>query len=90
VLDGPQPGFDDRGKVIDVEDGQVAQAVFQHGPGAFNRLSIVRGALASQAWARRLSAGRACFGWWSGPGGCGAATGVKVGRRGRWGDGHPP
>ena len=41
-------------------------------------------------WARRLLAGRACFGWSNGRGGCGDAAWTETGRRGLCGRGHPP
>ena len=43
-----------------------------------------------QLQACRLSAGRACSGWWSGPSGCGLAIRKEAGRRGRCRHGRPP
>src|SRR5262245_28150719 len=90
VLHPPQPGFDQCGELGEVVFGQVGQGSFQMRPERFNRLFIVQGLLASWARARRLLAGRACFGWWSGPSGCGAGAGEKTARRGWRGQGHPP
>src|SRR5215468_3525173 len=49
VLDALEPVLDDRGELAHVPDGEVAQAVFRVGPGALNRLSIVRASLAKRA-----------------------------------------
>src|SRR5689334_14527331 len=51
---------------------------------------MVQAALDGRGLARRLSAGRACFGWWSGLSGCGHVTGRGRGRRGWCGCGHLP
>jgi hypothetical protein len=90
VLHSLEPGLDQRGELAEVAFGQVGQGPLEVRPDRLNRLFIVRGALAGRVWARRLSAGRACFGWWSGLCGCGAAAGGMAGRRGWRGRGHPP
>jgi hypothetical protein len=51
---------------------------------------MVHASLDSQVRARRLSAGRACFGWLSGPSGCGHAGWREAGRRGGRERGRPP
>ena len=77
VLHPPQPGLDQRGELGEVAVGQVGQGSFEVRPERLNRLFIVQGLLASWARARRLLAGRACFGWLSWPGGCRPVTWPK-------------
>jgi hypothetical protein len=48
----------------------------------------VHGSLDKGLLARRLSAGRACCGWWSWPGSYEHATLLEAERRGRRGRGH--
>ena len=51
---------------------------------------MVHASLDSRVCARRLSAERACFGWWSRPSGCGHGSWREAGRRGGRGRGRPP
>lgn len=69
VLHPAQPGLNQRGELADGVLDQLGQGPFQQRPGRLSRLAIVHGSLARRAWARRLSAGRAWSGWWSGLGG---------------------
>ena len=52
------------GEELALDDGEVD----------LSRFAMVHGALDRRVRARRLSAGRGCFGWSSGPSGCGQAT----------------
>ena len=89
VLDALEPVLHDRGQPVRCPAGaQVAEAVFHGGPGAFSRFAIVQGSLGKRMCARRLSAGRACSGWSSGPGSCEHAPPREAGRRRRHGRGH--
>jgi hypothetical protein len=74
--------------VADVLLDRVRQRPFQVRPDRLNRFVAVHGSVDGRVLARRLSAGRACCGWWSGPGSCGHATLREAGRRGRCGRGH--
>ncbi len=91
VLDLLQAVPEDLDQVGEAGDGEVGEhAALEHRPDPLNRFAIVHGSLDRRLRARRLSAGRGCFGWWSGPGGCGHATRRVAGRRWRGGRGHPP
>jgi hypothetical protein len=70
--------------------GGVGHVVFQRGPDPLSRFVIVLGSLDRRLSARRLSARKACSGWWSGPGSCERATVREAGRRRRCGHGHLP
>ena len=88
VLDFLQAVPDDLEQVGEAGDGEVGQgAALEHGPDPFSRFVIVHGSLDRRLLAHRLSAGRGCSGWWSGPGSCGHAA-REVDRRGRRGRGH--
>ena len=85
VLDFLQAVPDDLDQVGEAGDGEVGQdAALEHGPDPLSRFVIVHGSLDGRVQARRLSAGRGCSGWWSGPAGCGHAA-REAGRRGRRG-----
>ena len=56
----------------------------------FSRFAVMQGSLGGRLRARRLSAGRACSGWWSGLSGCGQAIWGLAGRRRRRGRGNCP
>ena len=49
VLHPPQPGLDQHGELGEVAFGKVGQGSFEMCPDQLNRLSIVRGSLASRA-----------------------------------------
>src|SRR6266478_1001443 len=87
VLDALEPVLDDDGELAHVAGGEIARAVLHGRPDRFSRFVIVHGSLDRRLLAHRLSAGRGCSGWWSGPGCCGHAA-REVDRRGRRGRGH--
>ena len=78
---------DQRSQLMDVVLGEVGQRSFKVRPDWLSRFVIVHGSLDRRLLAHRLSAGRGCSGWWSGPGSCGYAA-REVDRRGRRGRGH--
>ena len=91
VLDFLQAVPDDLDQVGEAGDGEVGQdAALEHGPDPLSRFATVHGSLDSRVRARRLSARRGCFGWWSGPGSCGLAIRGEARRRRRCGCGHSP
>jgi hypothetical protein len=90
VLHPPEPGLHQRGQLADVLLGEVGQRPFQVRPDRLSRFVIVQGSLDRRLRARRLLAGRACSGWWSGPSSCEHATPREAGRHTRRGHGHPP
>ena len=82
---------DDLDQVAEAGDREVGQvAAFEHRLDPFSRLAAVRGSLDRGLLARRLSAGRACCGWWSWPGSYehatlpGASTSWPSRRTGWW------
>ena len=82
---------DDLDQVAEAGDREVGQvAAFEHRLDPFSRLAAVRGSLDRELLARRLSAGRACCGWWSWPGSYehatlpGASTSWPSRRTGWW------
>ncbi|MGC1184761.1 MAG: hypothetical protein WBA31_06375, partial [Candidatus Dormiibacterota bacterium] len=88
VLHPAEPGLDQLGQLGDVAPGQVGEGPLEHRPDPFSRFVIVHGSLERRVRARRLSAERACSGWWSGPDSCGHAGRSEAGRQGRCGRGH--
>ena len=88
ALDAAEPTADNGGELVDGGGGQVAQAGFHAGPGALSRFVTVQGSLGGRLRAFRLSAGRGCSGWWSGPSGCGQVIRGRAGRRRRCGRGN--
>ena len=90
VLDLLELALDDADQAVQVGGGEVGDGPLEDGPDALSRFAIVHGSLDRLLLARRLSAGRACCGWWSWPGSCEHATVRVAGRRGRRGRGHLP
>ena len=85
VLDLLQLALDDPDQAVQVGGDEVGDGPLKQRPDAFSRFVIVHGSLDRRGQARRLSAGRACSGWSSGPDGCGHLI-RREGRR----RGHPP
>jgi hypothetical protein len=83
VLHPFEPVLDQRSELAEVAFGQVGQGSLEVRPDRLDRFATVHGSLSRRVRARRLSAGRGCFGWPSGPSGCGQATWKEAGRRGR-------
>src|SRR5512142_2677342 len=90
VLDLLQLALDDADQAGLVGGGEVGDGALEQRPDALSRFVIVHAALDGRVQGRRLSAGRACSGWWSGLSGCGHVTWRGSGRRGRCWCGHPP
>ena len=90
VLDFLQFALDDADQAVHVGGGEVGDGPLEQRPDAFSRFVIVLGSLDRRLSARRLSARKACSGWWSGPGSCERATVREAGRRRRCGHGHLP
>ena len=90
VLHRFEPGLHQHDQLIDALLGEVGQGSLEVRPHGFSRFAIVQGALDRRVQARRLSAGRACFGWLSGLIGWEHAVRGDTGRRGRCWRGHSP
>jgi hypothetical protein len=82
--------LDDPDQAVQVSGGEVGDGPLEQRPDALSRFVIVLGSLDRRLSARRLSARKACSGWWSGPGSCERATVREAGRRRRCGHGHLP
>src|SRR6266487_4190735 len=70
VLHPLEPGLDQRGELAEVAFGQVGQGPFEVRPHRFSVVVTMQVAMDGGMRARRLSAGRACFGWLSWLAGC--------------------
>src|SRR6266487_371723 len=70
VLHTLEPGLDQAGELGEVAFSQVGQGSFQVGPDWFSVVVTMQVAMDGGMRARRLSAGRACFGWLSWLAGC--------------------
>src|SRR5215469_849669 len=82
VLDLLQLALDDADQAVQVGGGEVDHGPLEQRPDALSRFATVHASLDRRLLTRRLSAGRGCSGWWSGPGSCGRAA-REVSRRGR-------
>src|SRR6185437_6715144 len=83
VLDLLQLALDDADQAVQVGGGEVGHGPLEQRPDALSRFAAVHGSLDKGQLARRLSAGRACCGWWSWPGSYEHATLLEAGRRAR-------
>src|SRR6266516_5077525 len=70
VLHSFEPGLDQRGELREVALGQVGQGPFEVRPDRLSVVVTMQVAMDGGMRARRLSAGRACFGWLSWLAGC--------------------
>ena len=77
-----QLALDDADQAVQVGGGEVGHGPLEQRPDALSRFVTVHGSLHERLLAHRLSAGRACCGWWSGPGRYEHAILREAGRRG--------
>src|SRR6266849_6323164 len=82
VLDLLQLALDDADQAVQAGRGEVDHGPLEQRPDPFSRFATVHGSLDRGLLARRLSAGRACCGWWSWPGSYEHATLLEAGRGG--------